>query len=117
MIQEISQSEFIRQFAQMNRENQFSYNGKCALYDYLTDLEEDTIQKIELDIIALCCEYAEFKNLKEYLENYSTDINKSDFEEENDFNAEKYEEAVLKEIQEKTTLIKVDDESFIIQQY
>ena len=117
MIQEISKSDFVSEFAKMNRENQFSYNGKCALYDYLIDLEDNTGQKIELDIIALCCEYVEFENLKDYLKDYNTDIDKNDFDFDGDFEAEEYEEEVLKEIQEKTTFIKIDDESFIIQQY
>lgn len=117
MIQEISKSDFVSEFAKMNRENQFSYGGKCALYDYLEMLEEDTEHKIELDIIALCCEYVEFENIKEYLNDYQTDIDKDDFDFDGDFEAEEYEEAVLKEIEEKTTFIKIDDESFIIQQY
>ena len=117
MIQKISKSDFISEFAKMNRENQFSYDGKCALYDYLENLEYDTGQKIELYIIALCCEYVEFEDLKEYLKNYNTDIDKNDFDFDKDFDAEGYEEAVLREIEEKTTLIKIDDESFIIQQY
>ena len=37
----------------------FSFNGKRALFDYLLELEDDTGEEMELDIVALCCEYEE----------------------------------------------------------
>lgn len=115
----VSESKFIYKFEVMNRKEDFSYNGRKALYNYIINLEEDTKQEIELDIIAICCEYAEYQNLNEYLKNYTTDINKEDFEEEGEFNAEDYEKAIFEEIGEKTTIIEIgeDEEGFIIQQY
>ena len=66
MIQKISFNNFVDSFKEMGRKDQFSYDGKRALYNYLTDLEEDTGHKIELDIIALCCDYCEYKSLKDF---------------------------------------------------
>lgn len=119
MIKNICESEFIKLFKDYNRENNFSVEGRRALFNYLEQMEEETGENQEVDIISFCCEYSEFKNLNEYLNNYNTDINKEDFEEENEFNAEDYEKAVFEEIQNKTTLIKFgeDEEGFIIQQY
>ena len=66
----------------------------------------------------MCGDYTEYKDLNEYLKEYDTNINKDDFEEEKDFNAEEYEKAVFEEIQDKTTLIKFGEENqFIIQTY
>jgi hypothetical protein len=45
----------------MGREKQFSYEAQKALFDYLEDLEESMEEKFELDVIALCCEYAEIE--------------------------------------------------------
>jgi hypothetical protein len=46
------------------RPNNFSYEGLTALYDYLIQLEEDTGEEIELDVIALCCDYSELTELE-----------------------------------------------------
>lgn len=52
-------SLFCDQFAHMNRNN-FSYEGKRALFDHLESIENDCDTKIELDVIALCCEFTEY---------------------------------------------------------
>lgn len=65
----IDQYEFRDAFKRMNREDNFSINGLYALFEYLTEYEASTGKEIELDVIALCCEYHEdsIKNvLKEY---------------------------------------------------
>ena len=82
----------------MDRNNQFTYEGKRALFDYLENYEEETDQEIELDVIALCCDYTEYENLKELQENYSNIEN-------------------MDQLEEYTTVIKVNDERFIIQNY
>jgi len=53
--------------------NNFSYEGKKALFDYLEDLSENIGEDIELDPIALCCEYSEYDDLEDLQSNY-TDI-------------------------------------------
>ena len=52
-------SDFCNAFLDMDRDNQFSYAGKRALFDYLEAYEEDTGASLELDVIALCCDYTE----------------------------------------------------------
>ena len=49
----------------------FTYEGKRALFKYLEELEEDTDQVIELDIVALDCEYAEYASFEELQDNHS----------------------------------------------
>lgn len=46
-------------FRRCGRQEQFTYTAQRALFDYLEQLEADTGENIELDVIALCCEYAE----------------------------------------------------------
>ena len=46
-------------FKRMNRENQFSYEGLGILFDFLEDCERDCGEEYELDVIALCCDFAE----------------------------------------------------------
>ena len=61
---EVSFCAFCDSFSDTYKNN-FSYDGKRALYDYLTELSEDTGENIELDTVALCCEYTEYEDLEE----------------------------------------------------
>lgn len=63
-------NQFCDSFSE-SRKNQFSYGGKRALFEYLEELEEGTGEEIELDCVALCCEYTEYKDLDELKENYN----------------------------------------------
>jgi hypothetical protein len=98
MKQSINMYDFERAFKNFERDN-FSYDGLKALFEYLEEYEDSTGEEVELDVIALCCEYMEYDSLKEYNDDYGT----------------KYSE--IDAIQNDTTLIKIDDNSFIIQQY
>ena len=81
------------------RPNNFSKAGLFALFDYLEQLEDDIGEETELDVIALCCEYAEYDSLAEFREDYGEDYN------------------TMQDIEYHTTVIMIDDESFIIQQF
>jgi len=98
MKQSVNMYDFERAFKNFERDN-FSYDGLKALFEYLEEYEDSTGEEVELDVIALCCEYAEYDSLSEYNDDYGT----------------KYSE--IDAIQNDTTLIKIDDNSFIIQQY
>jgi hypothetical protein len=99
MISTISQYDFVDAFKSL-RPNNFSYEGLLALFDWFEMLEEDCDQKIELDVIAICCDFSEYENLKEFQNDYG----------------DEYES--LEDIENSTTLIKIEDEEgFIIQQF
>ena len=51
--------------------NNFSYAGQEALFNYIEDYEESTGEEVELDIVALCCDFTEYENFEEIQENYS----------------------------------------------
>jgi hypothetical protein len=69
MIKTVNFSDFCDSFSDSYKNN-FSYEGKRALYDYLEDYEDSVDEKVELDPIALCCEYTEYKNIKELVIDY-----------------------------------------------
>ncbi len=58
---------FERAFSDL-RPNSFNYRGLRALYDYLIDYENDAGEELELDVIAFCCEYIEYSDVFEALE-------------------------------------------------
>lgn len=61
-------------FRAYDRMEQFSYEGAKALFEYLEQYEEDTGEELELDVIALCCEYTE-ESAADIARNYSIDLN------------------------------------------
>lgn len=95
---DVNFSLFCDRFVMLDRDSQFSYKGKRALYDYLTDLEQDTGEEIELDVIALCCEYTEYESLEEVKANYS-DIKS------------------LEDLNDHTSVIELENGGLIIQNY
>ena len=64
--QKISEGVFLDRFREMGREKQFSPEGRIALFNYLEEIAEDTGEPIEMDVIALCCEFTEYANIAEY---------------------------------------------------
>jgi hypothetical protein len=99
MKQTVNFYTFERAFNHSHYSNNFTYDGLKALFEYLEQYEDDCGIEIELDVCALCCDFTEYKNLKEFQDNYSAD----------------YES--IEDIQEDTTVIMIDDEAFIIQTF
>lgn len=64
-------------FRLAGRMDQFSYEGLEVLFDYLEELSEDTGETIELDPVALCCEYYE-SSIEELIDNYNIDLSEVD---------------------------------------
>jgi len=81
MYQRITFPDFYDAFWHAGRAEQFSYEAKRALFEYLNEREDDTGEKIELDVIALCCEYAE-STVDELIDEY--DLDTSDCEDDAD---------------------------------
>lgn len=55
----VNEYEFRRAF-ETTRPNSFSSEGLDALYDYLWELSDDIREDIELDVIAICCDFTEY---------------------------------------------------------
>ena len=90
--------EFRESFKRMGRENQFSYDGLGALFNHLEEIERDTGEEVELDVIALCCDFMEYDSLEALKEDYQ------DIETMDDLN-------------DRTFVIPIEGDCFIIQQF
>jgi tRNA A37 threonylcarbamoyltransferase TsaD len=109
MKQTITLHSFRRAFEDMNRTN-FSYAGLEVLFDGLEELERETGEETELDVIALCCDFSEdtFANIAEQ---YSIDI--SFFSDDEDI-----KETVLYYLRDNTIVIgEVSTDSVIYQKF
>ena len=93
----INYNAFEREFIAFGRENQFTRQGLKALFNYLEEYEEDCGEEIELDVIALCCEYVEYDSLADFHREYSKD-----------------NYPTLEALREHTQVIEIDNQSFVI---
>lgn len=70
MFQRVNFSDFRQAFFNQGRGNQFSYEALQALFNHLEEVEGETGEEMELDVIALCCDYVEYKDFQEFKEDY-----------------------------------------------
>jgi hypothetical protein len=83
MKQTIHQSNFIDAFHDYDRYDQFGYAALCSLFDYFQDIEDDTGEEMELDVIAICCDYS-IDTVRDIASNYRIDIEGMDDDEAKD---------------------------------
>ena len=75
IVQTVNKNQFIDAFRTWDTyKNNFSYEGLQALYDYLWEVSEcmDN-QQIELDVVAICCDYTEYENFQEFVDAYGNE--------------------------------------------
>ena len=96
MIRTVYRNDFRQAFKDYNRENNFSRSGLDALFDYYEELEDATGKEIELDVIAICCDWNEYESMEEAWEAYSDEEYPGD-------------EDALEWFQYRTTILEHDD--------
>ena len=69
MKETVTESSFLEAFKQ-TRPNQFSRAALVALFAYLGELEREEQEETELDVIALCCDWTEYRDAIEAAEAY-----------------------------------------------
>lgn len=76
---------FISEFEVYNRMDNFSYHGLQVLFESLEEMAQDCGMDIEMDVIALCCDYNE-SSVNDVISDYSIDVsNCSDDDEITEF--------------------------------
>lgn len=99
LIKRITFFDFVVEFEKYGRGDQFSNEGKEALYYYLSEISEDIGEPIELDIVGLCCEFTEYGSIEE-------------FNEDCGYNVED-----LVDLENHTAVIEIDGGKFIVQNF
>lgn len=92
----INNYEFVEMFEKAGRSDNFSRLGRRKLAEYFEQLEEDLDTEIDIDVIAICCDYSE--------------IEIKDIEHETGCKN-------LDDLRNNTTVIEVDDETIIYQNF
>jgi hypothetical protein len=81
MKQTINFSDFVDAFRAYDRYDQFGYQALMVIFEYLEEYEESTGEEFELDVIAICCDYAT-DNWMDIASNYSIEIDENENEDE-----------------------------------
>ena len=75
MKQTIGLSQFIDAFMSIRPKN-FTYEGLEILFQGIEEFEEDTNEEIELDVIAICCDFSEMSE-SEIKQSYNVNLEES----------------------------------------
>ena len=76
----VSFSEFSDSFRDIRPDN-FSYHALRILFSYFEQYEDETGEEMELDVIAICCEFSE-DTWEQIADQYNLDLEKYESEEE-----------------------------------
>lgn len=100
----VNQFDFVRAFETADRANNFSRPARQALFDYLEECEKSTGEELELDVVALCCDWSEYETALKAA-NEQCDFDKMDLGLDDE---DELEEAALAYLQDKTQVIVFD---------
>jgi hypothetical protein len=79
----------------------FSYDGRAALFEYLEQYEQESGSELDFDPVALRCDFTEYANIADFWNDY-----------------DRYEYQCMEDIEDNTSVIYIpDSEAFIIQQF
>lgn len=94
----VSLYDFREAFRTMGRNDNFSYEGLELLFEYLEQYESDSGEELELDVIALCCDYYE-QDARDIAAEYDLGIDLTDTDED------EAAEMVAEALQDQTCVI------------
>jgi len=80
------------------RPDQFSYDALEALFNFFEELSEDTGAPYELDVIGICCEFTEYADIAEVMQDY-------------------WDIESLEDLHDHTMVIELPNEGLLIQQF
>jgi hypothetical protein len=98
----INFQDFAEEFNRYNRADNFTYEGLRALFDYLEECDPD----LELDVIAICCDYYQ-SEWYDVANDYRIDLSGCD-------DKDAMIDAVREHLHENTCVVaELDDGSFV----
>ena len=103
----IYENDFIDAFNQSEtRRNQFSYDALEWLYQYYIETEDATGEEMELDIIAICCDWTEYE-APELISDYGYLLEDEDADEVEQMDEDEKAERIAKLLEDETTVADV----------
>lgn len=108
MIQTLDLEDFRQAFRNMDRGEQFSYDALELIYDYLEECDPD----MELDVIAICCDFTEgdFQEVANELDDDEDEL----AEECEGMDEEDTAQLIADKLADKTTVLGVTSDNSIV---
>jgi hypothetical protein len=103
IVKTVNLHDFRQAFRDYNRADNFSHEGLEVLFDYLEGFSEDLGEPIELDVIALCCEYSE-DTPEEIAEQCGVDLPEREEWMDDDDYSEEVKDAVIDYLNDNTSV-------------
>jgi hypothetical protein len=107
MKKEINVYQFRDEFHRVGRGDQFSYDALGWLFDWFEEYAESSGVEIDLDVIAICCDFSE-DSFEDVAENYSIDLSECEDDDEK-------RESVLDFLNDHTVVVGHDDDVVVYQ--
>ena len=107
MKQSVNFNDFIDAFKRFARYDNFGYSALRVIFDYLEEYEDSCGVEVELDVIAICCDYSA-EHYTDIASNYSIDLEGMEEDEAKD--------AVIVYIQDNTTFLGLTDDGHLVYQ-
>jgi hypothetical protein len=104
IIQTVNRSQFVDAFHRCGRGQQFSVAALFELFEYLDQMSDDCGKPIELDPIAICCDWCEYDSLRKAADEHDTDQATQAFD----------DDQLLEWFSEQTLVIQVDGGSVLV---
>ena len=70
MVITINEHDFIQAFKDAGRQDQFSLDALRVIFNYEEERETQMTEPTVLDVIALCCDFAEYDSIEDFQEEY-----------------------------------------------
>jgi hypothetical protein len=87
----------------------WSRAGAFALAQYLEEYEESTGEELELDIVAIRCDYSEYESLQKWAHDYFSNAwQEMGFDESEEIDDDEFDEKIREYIQDNCQLIEFD---------
>jgi hypothetical protein len=102
MKKSITFSDFCDAFRAYDRYEAFGYDGLRVIFDFFESYEEETGEEVELDVIAICCDY-NISDAATIAREHSIDL--AHLDAEDDDYEEQCEEAVLEYLHDNTMVL------------
>lgn len=83
IVKTFDESDFIDEFKAYNRQDNFSYKGLRVMFNALNEIAQDCEMVIEMDVIALCCDYIEL-SIDDVINDYNIDLSDESFDDKTD---------------------------------
>lgn len=103
MIKTITEFDFVKSFDDVNRSSNFTIAGRKALFEMFEELSPD----MELDPIAVCCDFTEYESLEEWKQDYGY----TPYDEDED------DEDALQYLRDQTLVLELANGGLVIQAY